>query len=110
MSYSTPAQSITPLAPLAYAIGYPAPVAIDIAVDGILGELPAIVDNAALRALFSQSEIITRLELRTPIFRQTARDGHFGINRLPWERPFDLDGLIAAASWLAGTRGSSSNA
>lgn len=95
---------------LAYAIGHPAPVAIDIAVDGVLGGLPTIVDYAALRALFSPSEIITRLKLRTPIFRQTARDGHFGIDGLPWERPLDLDGLIAAASRLAGTRGNSSNA
>ena len=37
---------------LAYAIGHPAPVAIDIAMGGAAGGLPTIVNDAALRSLF----------------------------------------------------------
>lgn len=35
-----------------------------------------------------------------PIFRQTARDGHFGIAGLPWERLINLGGLIATVATL----------
>ena len=79
---------------LAYAIGHPAPVAVDVAVDGMAGELPAILDEVALRSLFTPSAIIDRLGLTQPIFRQTARDGHFGVAGLPWEQAIDLDSLI----------------
>jgi S-adenosylmethionine synthetase len=43
--------------------------------------------------------IIEQLDLRRPIFRQTAAYGHFGRNDLdlPWERTDKAEALAAAA-------------
>jgi S-adenosylmethionine synthetase len=75
-------------------------MAVDEAVDGLAGVRPVILDEASLASLFTPSAIIDRLGLKQPVFQQTARDGHFGIVGLPWERSIDLDGLIATGATL----------
>jgi S-adenosylmethionine synthetase len=70
---------------LSYAIGVEQPVAIHIQADGSnKTELMAIQQE--LQAFdFSPAGIIERLDLRTPIFERTAREGHVGVKGLPWE-------------------------
>jgi S-adenosylmethionine synthetase len=41
--------------------------------------------------------IIDQLDLRRPIYRQTAAYGHFGRPGLPWENTDRADALKAAA-------------
>lgn len=73
----------------AYAIGKSQPVAVDFETFGTgRGASPmsrysemGIDVSDALRP----AAIIERLQLRTPIFRQTAALGHFGRQGLPWE-------------------------
>lgn len=72
---------------LAYAIGYPEPVSVHVTTFGT-----GSVDNAAIekavRAVFDMTPagIIETLNLRRPIYRQTAAYGHFGRNDFPWEQ------------------------
>lgn len=74
---------------VAYAIGKSQPVAVDFETFGTgRGASPmsrysemGIDVSDALRP----AAIIERLQLRTPIFRQTAALGHFGRQGLPWE-------------------------
>jgi S-adenosylmethionine synthetase len=70
---------------LSYAIGVEQPVAIHIQADGSSEtELKAIQQE--LQSFdFSPAGIIDRLDLRTPIFERTAREGHVGVSGLPWE-------------------------
>jgi S-adenosylmethionine synthetase len=70
---------------LSYAIGVEQPVAIHIQADGSnKADLTAIQQE--LQAFdFSPTGIIDRLDLRTPIFERTAREGHVGVKGLPWE-------------------------
>ena len=74
---------------LAYAIGVALPVSVLVDTDGTGvvpdGEIEKIIaDNFDLRP----AKIISRLDLRRPIYRQTASYGHFGRTDidLPWER------------------------
>lgn len=64
---------------LAYAIGVPQPVAIDVETFGT-GKIAEEKLSAILRRYFdfSVSGIIEHLKLRRPIYKQTARYGHFG--------------------------------
>ena len=50
----------------------------------------------AVRAVFdfSPQGIIERFGLRSPIFEQTARDGHVGIPELPWEEESAVTDLL----------------
>jgi S-adenosylmethionine synthetase len=85
---------------LAYAIGVAKPVSISVDTFGT-----AAVDEAKIEALVQEhfdlrpAAIIQRLNLRQPIYRQTAAYGHFGRNDLdlPWERTDVADVLRAAA-------------
>ena len=85
---------------LAYAIGVARPLAVNIQTFGT-GTIPdtrlaAIVDETFdLRP----GSIIRDLDLRRPIYRQTAAYGHFGRSDLdlPWERIERVDDLRAAA-------------
>ena len=80
---------------LAYAIGVAEPVAVTVDTFGtgsaLPGEIAAIIDN---RALFTPAAIIDRLDLRRPIYRDTAAYGHFGRPQFPWEQPW-TDGVPA---------------
>ncbi|MCV2893722.1 methionine adenosyltransferase [Lentibacter sp. XHP0401] len=79
----------------AYAIGQAHPVAVDFETFGTgcgaspldrYRELEIDVSDALRPA-----SIIERLQLRTPIFRQTAALGHFGRRGFPWEAALTLN-------------------
>jgi S-adenosylmethionine synthetase len=69
---------------VAYAIGEPRPVALHIDVDGPAGALTALRQGDLLEAM-KPGAIITRLDLRRPIYRPTSTFGHFGSHHYPWE-------------------------
>jgi S-adenosylmethionine synthetase len=85
---------------LAYAIGVANPLAVNVQTWGS-GEL----DDHDLASLIERTfdlrpgAIIEALDLRRPIYRQTAAYGHFGRDDLdlPWERLDRVDDLRAAA-------------
>ena len=89
---------------LSYAIGVEQPVAIDVQTEQVPwaefeeGELESkeAAIAYAVRAVFdfSPQGIIERFGLRSPIFEQTARDGHVGIPELPWEEESALTDLL----------------
>lgn len=63
---------------LAYAIGYAEPLEATVVIDGT----PHIVEGYDL----TPRGIITRLDLKRPIYEQTARYGHFGHPTFAWEQ------------------------
>lgn len=74
---------------LAYAIGVARPVSIMVETFGT-GQVEEREIEKAVREIFdfTPSGIIRSLDLRRPIYKQTAAYGHFGRNdlNLPWER------------------------
>lgn len=70
---------------LAYAIGYDQPLQATALVDGA----PKQVTGYDL----SPNGIIDHLQLRRPIYEQTARYGHFGHNEFTWEAPL-IEGRV----------------
>lgn len=74
---------------VAYAIGYPEPVSVMLNTFGTEHTDPNKIQKA-VHDLFSfkPADIIAKLELTKPIFRQTAAYGHFGRVDcdLPWEK------------------------
>jgi S-adenosylmethionine synthetase len=85
---------------LAYAIGVAHPLAINVQTWGT-GTLPDDQLAAVVSRTFDlrPGAIIRDLDLRRPIYRQTAAYGHFGRDDLdlPWERVDRVDELRAAA-------------
>jgi S-adenosylmethionine synthetase len=86
---------------LAYAIGVASPLAINVQTWGT-GVVPDTQLAEIIESCFDlrPGAIIGDLELRRPIYRQTAAYGHFGRPELdlPWERTDRVDDLRAAAS------------
>jgi len=84
---------------LAYAIGVAKPVSLLVDTKGT-GVVADDVLSAAVEKVFDlrPNAIINRLNLRQPIYRQTASYGHFGRTDvdLPWERTDFVDELKAA--------------
>lgn len=72
---------------LAYAIGYPEPVSVHVTTFGT-GKVEDKKIEEAIRKVFDMtpSGIIKTLNLRRPIYRQTAAYGHFGRAEFPWEK------------------------
>ncbi len=85
---------------LAYAIGVAHPLAINVQTFGT-GSLPDTRLAALVEETFDlrPGAIIRDLDLRRPIYRQTAAYGHFGRSDLdlPWERLDRVDDLRSAA-------------
>jgi S-adenosylmethionine synthetase len=85
---------------LAYAIGVAHPLAINVQTFGT-GAVPDGRLAALVEELFDlrPGSIIRDLDLRRPIYRQTAAYGHFGRSDLdlPWERLDRVDDLRSAA-------------
>ncbi|HRF58720.1 MAG TPA: methionine adenosyltransferase [Fimbriimonadaceae bacterium] len=79
---------------LAYAIGVAQPVSINIETYGT-EKIPAAEIEKKVRAAFDMSPkgIIDHLGLRAPIYKETAKNGHFGNPNFPWERTTDADRL-----------------
>lgn len=72
---------------LAYAIGVAEPVSVLIETFGT-GKRPEdeIADLVAQKYDLTPKGIIDYLDLRRPIYRETARNGHFGHSHFPWEK------------------------
>ena len=79
---------------LAYAIGVANPVSLLIDTRGT-GVVPDDVLADAVRRLFDlrPAAIISRLDLRRPIYRNSCNYGHFGKAGLPWEETNYVDAL-----------------
>ncbi|SFU72644.1 methionine adenosyltransferase [Alicyclobacillus macrosporangiidus] len=89
---------------LAYAIGVAQPVSISVDTygTGVIGE-DDIVSLIRQHFDLRPAAIIRDLELRRPIYRQTAAYGHFGRSDLdlPWERTDKAEALRQAAAAYA---------
>lgn len=87
---------------LAYAIGVAQPVSINVNTNGT-GKLSdeelskIVMDNVDL----TPRGIITRLELKRPIYRQTAAYGHFGRPEFSWEKLDLVEVFKKAADMVA---------
>jgi S-adenosylmethionine synthetase len=79
---------------LAYAIGYPQPISIHVTTFGT-GKIDDERIEKAIRATFDMSPagIIKTLDLKRPIYRQTAAYGHFGRPEFPWEKTDKVEAL-----------------
>ncbi len=86
---------------LAYAIGVAEPVSVYIDTHGT-GKVDEVKLAEAVRKNFALTPkgIIEALDLRRPIFKQTARFGHFGrtTDEFTWERTDKADALLNALS------------
>lgn len=72
---------------LAYAIGVAQPVAVEVETFGTEKEDPQKISKKVKEAFdMSPLGIIKHLDLRRPIYKQTAKNGHFGNPAFPWER------------------------
>ena len=84
---------------LAYAIGVASPVSVRVDTFGTGTVADAVLEDAVNKVFdLRPTAIINKLELRRPIYRQTAAYGHFGRSDLdlPWERTDMTDALKAA--------------
>jgi S-adenosylmethionine synthetase len=72
---------------LCYAIGVAEPLAVDVDTDGT-ARIPEekIVEIIKKHFKMTPKGIIDYLDLRKPIYRETARHGHFGRNIFRWEK------------------------
>ena len=88
---------------LAYAIGVAIPLSINVETFGT-GTIEDILISQLISEVFDlrPGAIIRDLDLRRPIYRQTASYGHFGRDDLdlPWERTDRIDALQASADRL----------
>ena len=84
---------------LAYAIGVAEPVSVRVETYGT-GKISDEEITALLRATcdLTPGGIISKLQLRRPIYAPTAAEGHFGIEDRPWERTDIADQLKALAN------------
>lgn len=82
---------------LAYAIGYPQPVSVHATTFGT-GKVSDKEIEMAIRKVFDMTPagIIKTLDLRRPIYRQTAAYGHFGRPEFPWEKTDKVSSLKQA--------------
>ncbi len=84
---------------LAYAIGVPFPVSVRVQTFGTSAASEAALSRA-VRAVFelSPAGIIESLDLKRPIYRQTAAYGHFGRHgdAFPWENTDKASALVDA--------------
>ena len=86
---------------LAYAIGVARPVSVAVETFGTETVAPAQIERAVAETFdLRPAAIIQALDLRRPIFEQTAAYGHFGRTDLdvPWERVDRAEQLKHAAS------------
>jgi S-adenosylmethionine synthetase len=84
---------------LAYAIGVAEPVSVYIDTHGT-GRVDEVKLAEAVRKNFELTPkgIIEALDLRRPIFKETARFGHFGRDGFSWEKTDKADALLNALS------------
>ncbi len=79
---------------IGYAFGLTEPVAFDLETFGTEKVDKEKIKEAVLKVFpLSPSKIIEFLDLRRPIYRETACYGHFGKEKLPWEELSHLEKL-----------------
>ncbi len=84
---------------VAYAIGVAEPVSLFIDTFGTGKVSEEILKKAVLRTFsFKPADIIARLDLKRPIYRQTASYGHFGRNEFSWEKLDSVDAFLQACA------------
>jgi S-adenosylmethionine synthetase len=72
---------------LAYAIGVADPVSVHVETHGTSALPNSVIEEHIMKNIdLTPMGIIERLDLRRPIYRQTAAYGHFGKSNLPWEQ------------------------
>ena len=82
---------------LAYAIGVPHPVSIKIDTFGTNKVDEDLLSEAVAEVFdLTPAGIVNALDLRRPIYRETAYHGHFGRKQFPWEQLDRIDELQAA--------------
>lgn len=75
------------LVQVAYAIGIPEPVSINVNTYGTGKARDVDIANAIHKTFdLTPAGIIERFDLKRPIYRSTAAYGHFGRNEFPWEQ------------------------
>ncbi|MBN2087491.1 methionine adenosyltransferase [Candidatus Peregrinibacteria bacterium] len=81
---------------LAYAIGYPEPVSVHITTFDT-GKVSDEKIEEVVKKVFDMTPagIIKTLNLKRPIYKQTACYGHFGRNEFPWEQVDKVDEIKA---------------
>ena len=86
---------------VAYAIGVAKPVSVRVDTFGT-GTVSDELLEKAVGEVFDlrPKAIIETLDLRRPIYRQTAKNGHFGNPDFPWEKTDRIDVLLAAVERL----------
>ncbi len=86
---------------VAYAIGVSKPVSVRVDTFGT-GTVPDELLEKAVAGVFDlrPKAIIETLNLRRPIYLQTAKNGHFGNPDFPWEKTDRVDALLAAVERL----------
>ncbi len=86
---------------VAYAIGVAKPVSVRVDTFGT-GVVPDELLEQAVKAVFDfrPKAIIESLDLRRPIYQQTAKNGHFGNPDFPWEKTDRADALLSAVERL----------
>jgi len=82
---------------LAYAIGVPFPVSVMVETFGTAKVDERRIEEAAKKVFdLSPAGIIATLDLRRPIYRETASYGHFGRGEFPWEKTDKVEELKKA--------------
>ena len=86
---------------VAYAIGVAKPVSVRVDTFGT-GTVSDELLEKAVQEVFDlrPKAIIETLELRRPIYQQTAKNGHFGNPDFPWEKTDRVDALLEAVERL----------
>ena len=86
---------------VAYAIGVARPVSVRVDTFGT-GVVSDELLEKAVQQVFDlrPKAIIETLDLRRPIYEQTAKNGHFGNPDFPWEKTDRVDALLAAVERL----------
>ncbi|MDF2729743.1 MAG: metK, partial [Acidimicrobiia bacterium] len=83
---------------LSYAIGQAEPFSIHVDTFGTEQLPPERIESVVKEVFdFRPAAIIEHLELRNPIFAETAAYGHFGRPEFTWERLDKVDALRGAA-------------
>jgi len=82
---------------LAYAIGVPYPVSVDVETFGTAAVDEEAIARAVLEVFdLTPAGIIRHLDLKKPIYRATASYGHFGRDGFSWERTDMVEALRKA--------------
>ncbi|NOY07389.1 MAG: methionine adenosyltransferase [Spirochaetes bacterium] len=81
---------------VAYAIGVPYPVSVMINTFGTGNAADGVIEKAVTNVFdLTPAGIIKALDLRKPIYQETAAYGHFGRDEFSWEKTDRVDALLS---------------